>query len=166
MDLTRLFRTTDVGSEFLTVKDSSSDPITDDVSDTVLDRDGQIPYDANIVRDYTAGYPTFARYHCQHIGCLFRIGALVAEEIIKRTKRETRNCVLGHLQRGGSPTAYDRILASKFGFMALDAASRGLRTGLVERDDFASGTSSKSFLLRSGSITVVMPARTAASILF
>lgn len=53
------------------------------------------------------------------------IGDLVSKQISDHTGLETRVTVLGHLQRGGSPTAYDRILASKFGVMALDAASRG-----------------------------------------
>jgi phosphofructokinase-like protein len=53
------------------------------------------------------------------------IGDLVAHRIEENTGLETRVTVLGHLQRGGSPTAYDRVLASKFGVMALDAASRG-----------------------------------------
>jgi phosphofructokinase-like protein len=53
------------------------------------------------------------------------IGDVVAHHITENTKLETRVTVLGHLQRGGSPTAFDRILASKFGVMALDAASRG-----------------------------------------
>lgn len=53
------------------------------------------------------------------------IGDLVAARITGQTGLETRVTVLGHLQRGGSPTAYDRVLASKFGVMALEAASRG-----------------------------------------
>ncbi len=53
------------------------------------------------------------------------IGDLVARRISEETGLETRVTVLGHLQRGGSPTAFDRILASKYGVMALDAASRG-----------------------------------------
>jgi 6-phosphofructokinase 1 len=53
------------------------------------------------------------------------IGNLVARRITENTGLETRVTVLGHLQRGGSPTAFDRILASKFGVMALEAASRG-----------------------------------------
>ncbi|HLB00073.1 MAG TPA: ATP-dependent 6-phosphofructokinase [Bacteroidota bacterium] len=53
------------------------------------------------------------------------IGDVVAHHITENTGLETRVTVLGHLQRGGSPTAYDRILASKFGVMALEAASRG-----------------------------------------
>jgi len=53
------------------------------------------------------------------------IGELVANRIQTETKLETRVTVLGHLQRGGSPTAFDRILGTKFGALALQAASRG-----------------------------------------
>jgi len=47
------------------------------------------------------------------------IGQQVAEQIEKITGRECRTCVLGHLQRGGSPTALDRILGTRFGVMAV-----------------------------------------------
>lgn len=53
------------------------------------------------------------------------IGELVAKQIEQETGLETRVTVLGHVQRGGSPTAYDRILATRFGAVALEAASRG-----------------------------------------
>lgn len=53
------------------------------------------------------------------------IGNVVADHITRNTGLETRVTVLGHLQRGGSPSAFDRVLASKYGVMALDAASRG-----------------------------------------
>jgi len=43
------------------------------------------------------------------------IGAVVADEIGRRTGKETRVCVLGHLQRGGAPTTFDRLLCSRFG---------------------------------------------------
>jgi len=46
------------------------------------------------------------------------IGNVVADAIIKQTRLETRCIVLGHLQRGGSPTAYDRILATRLGLAA------------------------------------------------
>ncbi len=48
------------------------------------------------------------------------IGKVVADKIEELTNRETRVTVLGHLQRGGSPTPYDRILATKFGAFAID----------------------------------------------
>jgi 6-phosphofructokinase 1 len=53
------------------------------------------------------------------------IGDLVARRIQDETNLETRVTVLGHLQRGGSPTGFDRVLASKYGAMALQAASNG-----------------------------------------
>jgi 6-phosphofructokinase 1 len=48
------------------------------------------------------------------------VGALVAREVEKRTGKETRVCVLGHLQRGGGPTSFDRILCTRFGTRAVD----------------------------------------------
>jgi 6-phosphofructokinase 1 len=50
------------------------------------------------------------------------IGHWLAGEIEERTGREARTVVLGHLQRGGPPTAYDRVLATRFGLHAIDAA--------------------------------------------
>jgi len=46
-------------------------------------------------------------------------------EIEKRTGKETRATVLGHVQRGGTPTAFDRVLATRFGLHAIDAADAG-----------------------------------------
>jgi len=48
------------------------------------------------------------------------IGKVVADKIEELTKKETRVTILGHLQRGGSPTPYDRILATKFGAFAIE----------------------------------------------
>jgi phosphofructokinase-like protein len=49
------------------------------------------------------------------------IGPIIAEKIEKMTGIETRVTILGHIQRGGSPTAYDRVLATRFGVRAVDA---------------------------------------------
>jgi ATP-dependent phosphofructokinase / diphosphate-dependent phosphofructokinase len=49
----------------------------------------------------------------------------LAVEIEKRMKKEVRTTVLGHVQRGGTPTPYDRILATRFGVNAADAAHAG-----------------------------------------
>jgi ATP-dependent phosphofructokinase / diphosphate-dependent phosphofructokinase len=46
-------------------------------------------------------------------------------EIQRRTGKEARATVLGHVQRGGTPTAFDRVLATRFGLHAIDAADRG-----------------------------------------
>jgi len=53
------------------------------------------------------------------------IAKIVSDEIQERTGRETRELVLGHLQRGGSPNAYDRLLALRFGCAAVDVVRRG-----------------------------------------
>jgi 6-phosphofructokinase 1 len=47
------------------------------------------------------------------------VGAVVAAEIQQRTGKETRVCVLGHLQRGGAPTTFDRLLCTRFGARAV-----------------------------------------------
>ena len=49
------------------------------------------------------------------------IGNLVAQEIGARTGFDTRPVLLGHVQRGGTPTAYDRVLSTRFGVAAIDA---------------------------------------------
>ncbi len=53
------------------------------------------------------------------------IGVTLEREIEQRTGYETRATILGHIQRGGSPTAYDRVLATRFGIAAIDAADDG-----------------------------------------
>jgi phosphofructokinase-like protein len=67
------------------------------------------------------------------------IGQRLEREIEQRTGFETRTTVLGHIQRGGTPTAYDRVLATRFGLAAADAAHDGkwglmpgLRGGAIE----------------------------------
>ena len=44
---------------------------------------------------------------------------------LEKTGKEARTSVLGHIQRGGSPTAFDRVLATRFGLQAITAASEG-----------------------------------------
>src|SRR3977135_4513663 len=53
------------------------------------------------------------------------IGLVLAREIEKRTGFETRSVVLGHIQRGGSPSAFDRVLATRYGLGAIDMVHRG-----------------------------------------
>ena len=52
------------------------------------------------------------------------IGYLLEREIGERTGFEARATVLGHIQRGGTPTAFDRVLATRLGVAAIDAASQ------------------------------------------
>jgi phosphofructokinase-like protein len=53
------------------------------------------------------------------------IGALVCEALATATGKETRSVVLGHLQRGGAPTSFDRILATRFGGKAVELVRAG-----------------------------------------
>lgn len=53
------------------------------------------------------------------------IGDVVAREVSRRTRKETRCCVLGHLQRGGAPTTLDRILGTRFGVKAVQLIDEG-----------------------------------------
>jgi 6-phosphofructokinase 1 len=53
------------------------------------------------------------------------VGYYLGKEIEKCMNIETRVVVLGHLQRGGSPTAFDRILATRFGIGAIDLIHEG-----------------------------------------
>ncbi len=53
------------------------------------------------------------------------VGHWLEREIERRTGKETRATVLGHVQRGGTPTAFDRVLATRFGLHAIEAAHEG-----------------------------------------
>ncbi|CAM5378203.1 6-phosphofructokinase [Streptomyces aurantiogriseus] len=53
------------------------------------------------------------------------VGEWLAREIEKRTGKEARTTVLGHVQRGGTPSAFDRWLATRFGLHAIDAVHEG-----------------------------------------
>ena len=59
------------------------------------------------------------------------IGHHLAHELTERTGKESRCVVLGHLQRGGSPNAFDRMLATNFGSAAVRALARGKRGVMV-----------------------------------
>jgi phosphofructokinase-like protein len=59
------------------------------------------------------------------------IGQLLAAEIERRTGKEARVAVLGHIQRGGTPTAFDRVLATRFGVQAARAVADGAFGNMV-----------------------------------
>lgn len=59
------------------------------------------------------------------------IGNRLAHEIEERTGYETRAIVLGHVQRGGTPTAFDRVLSTRFGVAAIDAVHDGAFGNMV-----------------------------------
>jgi 6-phosphofructokinase 1 len=75
------------------------------------------------------------------------IGSYLASEIERHTGFEARATVLGHIQRGGTPTAYDRVLATRFGAEALAAVHDGafgtmvaLNSGRIDRIPLSDAT--------------------------
>ncbi|MFH0903470.1 MAG: ATP-dependent 6-phosphofructokinase [Pseudomonadota bacterium] len=62
------------------------------------------------------------------------VGELVAKEIAERTGKETRSLVLGHLQRGGGPTTFDRLLGLRFGAAAVRFLAEGRINVMVALD--------------------------------
>ncbi|MCL2310919.1 MAG: 6-phosphofructokinase [Firmicutes bacterium] len=60
-----------------------------------------------------------------------KIASDITIEISKKTNIETRATILGHVQRGGSPTAADRVLASRMGCYAVDLISKGIKNKVV-----------------------------------
>src|SRR5262245_35892215 len=76
-------------------------------------------------REKNSDFVTSASQEANREARLGGIGAVVASELEKRTGKETRHCVLGHLQRGGSPTTFDRALCSMFGATAVELIAAG-----------------------------------------
>ena len=92
------------------------------------------------------------------------IGDRLAKEIEARTGKEARAVVLGHIQRGGTPTAFDRVLATRLGLAAIDAVHEGdfgkmvaLQGTSIARIDLVEGT---------GELKVVEPERYAEAEVF
>ena len=104
------------------------------VAEGALPEDGEDLVAAQAARSPAAGTDQFG--HARLGG----IGNFLAFEIERRTGFETRATVLGHIQRGGTPTAYDRVLATRFGAEAIAALHDGdsgvmvaLVAGQIER---------------------------------
>jgi phosphofructokinase-like protein len=76
-------------------------------------------------REREVDFVTAANQEADREARLGGIGAVVAAELAQRTGKETRTCVLGHLQRGGSPTTFDRVLCSMFGATAVELVAAG-----------------------------------------
>ena len=80
--------------------------------------EGAIPQDGDMI---TKDQPLDAFGHVQLSG----IGDWLAKEIETKTGHQTRCTVLGHIQRGGTPSAFDRVLSSRFGLEAITAVHEG-----------------------------------------
>lgn len=74
--------------------------------------EGTMPYERGEIDQY--GHERYAG-----------IGNRLANELEGRLGKEARQVILGHVQRGGTPTAYDRVLATRYGWHAVEAAHRG-----------------------------------------
>jgi 6-phosphofructokinase 1 len=84
----------------------------------VVTAEGAIPV-GGLASEQDAGKDSFG--HARLGG----VGQWLEGEIERRTGHETRATVLGHIQRGGTPTAFDRVLATRFGLHAIDAVDQG-----------------------------------------
>ncbi len=100
----------------------------DSVADAIMRRQADA-YKSTLIVVAEGARPKDGKQLVQQTGSgeykLGGIGDLVAREVAWRTGRETRNCVLGHLQRGGVPTPLDRILGTCFGAEAVELVREG-----------------------------------------
>ncbi|MBA2283561.1 MAG: 6-phosphofructokinase [Acidimicrobiia bacterium] len=86
----------------------------------VVVSEGAVPAEAGTFQPHSSG-EVDAFGHARLGG----IGDALAKEIEERTGYESRAVVLGHIQRGGTPTAFDRVLSTRFGIAAIDAVHDG-----------------------------------------
>jgi 6-phosphofructokinase 1 len=90
----------------------------------VVVAEGATPKGGDVI---TKGGPELGRQHV----ILGGMAEHVAKEIAKRTGKDTRSLVLGHLQRGGSPTTFDRLLSLRFGAAAVRAIEQEMFDHMV-----------------------------------
>jgi 6-phosphofructokinase 1 len=76
-------------------------------------------------REQGGGFVSSGAQEANREAHLGGVGAVVAAEVGRRSGKETRCCVLGHLQRGGSPTTFDRALCTMFGAVAVELVAAG-----------------------------------------
>jgi ATP-dependent phosphofructokinase / diphosphate-dependent phosphofructokinase len=85
----------------------------------VVVAEGALPLEGTIELDTGASIDAFGHVR------LGGIGVMLEQEIESRVGFETRATILGHVQRGGTPTAFDRVLATRLGVAALDSVAAG-----------------------------------------
>ena len=86
--------------------------------------EGAVPQPGTLAIDA----PVVDAYGHQRLG---GIANIVAAELQLRTEIETRTTILGHVQRGGTPVAFDRVLGTRFGVAAVDAVADGAFGSMV-----------------------------------
>ena len=108
----------------------------------------EIPFDINVIAEHVTNrehagltssivvvaegaFPKGAKPIYAGDGRLGGVGQMVAEQLQALTGKESRCVVLGHLQRGGTPTPYDRILSTRFGAAAVRALHDGITGEMV-----------------------------------
>lgn len=84
----------------------------------IVAAEGAVPHSGDI----QSAFETKDAFGNQRLG---GIGFMLEKEIAARTGYDTRATILGHIQRGGSPLAYDRVLGTRFGVAAVDAVAAG-----------------------------------------
>jgi 6-phosphofructokinase 1 len=87
-----------------------------DYSPIIVIAEGAMPADGDMVT-MTGELDSFGHVR------LGGIGNWLAQQIVQQTGKEARAVVLGHIQRGGTPSAFDRVLATRFGLAAIDAVN-------------------------------------------
>jgi phosphofructokinase-like protein len=85
----------------------------------VVVAEGATPKDGEVKSEFGGGTDAFGHVR------LGGIAVHLEREIEERTGFESRMTILGHVQRGGTPLAYDRVLGTRFGVAAIDAADQG-----------------------------------------
>jgi len=113
------------------------------VIQTVIDRDTDGSRSTMVVIAEGAAPKDGTQFRHQVASGEYRLGGVgeaLAREIGERTGKDTRACVLGHLQRGGAPTTLDRILGTRFGVKAVD---------LIEKKKYGYMVSYQNYLTES-----------------
>jgi 6-phosphofructokinase 1 len=95
------------------------------ISDKILERE-RFGSTFSIVVCAEGAYAKGGQLVYQAAGRLGGIGMMVSEQIQQLTGKESRCVVLGHIQRGGAPTPYDRVLATRYGAAAVNAVHNGI----------------------------------------
>jgi 6-phosphofructokinase 1 len=109
------------------------------VADAVRQRDAE-GYQSTMIVAAEGARPKDGEQYFQHSKNgehrLGGIGEIVTREVMDRTGKEARCCVLGHLQRGGTPTSLDRLLAIRFGVKAVQLIHEGKFGAMVSYQNY------------------------------
>jgi 6-phosphofructokinase len=116
------------GADAILIPEIPYDP--EKVAQSIRDRDSKgarfsIVVAAEGAHPVNAGHSILQAAHGGHAERLGGAGLVCSDLLATLTNKETRHVVLGHLQRGGQPTAFDRTLATRFGGKAVELLQRG-----------------------------------------